>query len=150
MCAKINVSYHRKNRFAAARQARPSAEALRAMVNHSKVMVPRAYVDVPSVEPSIKKTTFVPMMPGGKPTSQEKIDAMPQKYKCMGCGGFRVYDVGNPKKAAVGFPGKMFYFCSACGKWLRPEDAAADLAQMEPPMRAAAKAALQEKRQASQ
>tara|TARA_B110000046_G_C12881921_1_gene350488 strand:- start:359 stop:721 length:363 start_codon:yes stop_codon:yes gene_type:complete len=120
------------------------------MVNHSKkVMVPRAYIDTAVVEPSIKKTSFVPMMPGGKPQSQEKVDAMPQNYKCVGCGGFRVYGVGNPRKAAVGFIGKTFYFCSACGKWLRAEDAAGDLEKMDMPMRIAARAALQEKRQAS-
>ena len=48
-------------------------------------------------------------------TSQAKIDEMAPQYKCVDCGGFRVHGVGNPKKAAVGFIGKKFYFCSACG-----------------------------------
>ena len=90
----------------------------------------------------------MPMMPGGKPTSQAAIDAMDPKYKCVTCGGFRVFEVGTPRKALRGFPGKKFYFCSACGKYLRFEDREAQLAKMEPSMRQKAEAALQEKKRA--
>ena len=49
--------------------------------------------------------------------------------------GFRVYGVGNPRKAAVGFPGKKFYFCSACKRLLRQEDRAADSKRIAREMR---------------
>ena len=76
-------------------------------------------------------------------TSQAKIDEMAPQYKCVDCGGFRVHGVGNPKKAAVGFIGKKFYFCSACGKWLRKEEQKNDLKKMDAAMESAACAALE-------
>ena len=112
---------------------------------HSAPMMSREYIDVPKVEPTIKKQRFVPMMSGGrpKPHEHEKIAAMAPQYKCVDCGGFRVFGVGNPRKAAVGFVNQKFFFCSACAKWLQKEEQKKDLAKMDDEMRAAAEAALE-------
>ena len=71
-----------------------------AMVKWDKAFIPRAYYDNPVVEPTIKKA-FEPMCPGGGAKDQAAADAMDPQYKCVDCNGFRVYGVGNPRKAAV-------------------------------------------------
>ena len=62
---------------------------------------------------------FVPMRHGTPPSCPHKIEAMESKYKCVDCGGHRVFGVGNPASARVGFPNEKFYFCSACHEWLQ-------------------------------
>ena len=87
--------------------------------------MPKAYLDVPTIEPTIKKATFQPKMWGGLPKA-DKAAAMAPKYKCYDCGGVRVYGVGATEKARVGFTGQKFYFCKACGRVLLQEERAAD------------------------
>ena len=58
--------------------------------------------------------------------SQAKIDAMPVQYKCFDCGGVKTFGMAPFSKAAVGFLGQTFSFCSACGKWLEEKDRATD------------------------
>ena len=106
------------------------------MVKWDKAFIPRAYYDNPVVEPTIKKA-FEPMCPGGGAKDQAAADAMNPQYKCVDCNGFRLYGVGNPRKAAVGFPGKKFFFCSACKRLLKQEDRAADSKRIAEKRRAA-------------
>jgi DNA-directed RNA polymerase subunit RPC12/RpoP len=97
----------------------------RAMVKPGSLpLQPRAYEDWSKVEPTIQKWKPVPA--GGLPNTQEKVDAMPPQYKCVDCGGHRVFGVGKQEKARYGFSGKLFYFCKACGRELKAEDRAAD------------------------
>ena len=84
---------------------------------------PREYEDWSKVKPTITK--WKPMMSGGL-CRPEKVDAMPPQYKCVDCGGHRVYGVGKAEKARLGFTGQTFYFCKACGRELKQEDRAAD------------------------
>ena len=72
------------------------------------------------------KGDLVPQINGGLPTA-EKAKAMDERFKCVDCDGWRVFGVGNPSKARFGFPGKKFYFCLACGKWLQEEHKQRDL-----------------------
>ena len=89
----------------------------------SMPLQPRAYEDVPKVAPTIQK--FKPMSASGKPNA-EKAAAMAPQYKCVDCGGHRVYGVGNPEKAKQGFVGQTFYFCKVCARLLTQEDRAMD------------------------
>jgi DNA-directed RNA polymerase subunit RPC12/RpoP len=91
--------------------------------NGSMPLQPRAYEDVPKVVPTITK--WKPMSASGPP-KPEKVAAMPPQYKCVDCGGHRVFGVGNPEKAVRGFTGQTFYFCKVCGKHLTAEERAAD------------------------
>ena len=89
----------------------------------SMPLQPRAYEDVPKVAPTIKK--YKPISASGLPKA-EKAAAMPPQYKCVDCGGHRVYGVGNPEKAKQGWVGQTFYFCKACGRLLTQEERAMD------------------------
>ena len=94
--------------------------------NGAQPLPPRWAEDMPKVEPTIGKRDLVPMLNGGLPTA-EKAKAMDERFKCVDCDGWRVFGVGNPSKARFGFPGKKFYFCLACGKWLQEEHKQRDL-----------------------
>ena len=67
-----------------------------------------------------------------------KIEAMESKYKCVDCGGHRVFGVGNPASARVGFPNEKFYFCSACHEWLQKKHRERDMKKMTAAEHAAA------------
>ena len=75
--------------------------------------------------PATTITKWKPMSASGPP-KPEKVAAMPPQYKCVDCGGHRVFGVGNPEKAVRGFTGQTFYFCKVCGKHLTAEERAAD------------------------
>ena len=86
-------------------------------------MMPKPQIDEPVLQSSIsKKKEFIPVCPSGLPSSQELRDAKPVELKCFDCGGCRVFGVGRASKAKYGFLGRRFYFCLACGEWLKEEN----------------------------
>ena len=78
------------------------------------------------------------MRHGTPPSCPHKIEAMESKYKCVDCGGHRVFGVGNPASARVGFPNEKFYFCSACHEWLQKKHRERDMKKMTAAEHAAA------------
>ena len=99
----------------------------------------RKAIDTAKVTPITKiRPDFVPMRHGTPPSCPHKIEAMESKYKCVDCGGHRVFGVGNPASARVGFPNEKFYFCSACHEWLQKKHRERDMKKMTAAEHAAA------------
>jgi hypothetical protein len=98
-----------------------------------KLATPRYYHDVPKVEPTISKQPIVPKFAGGLPKPEKRNAVLPQ-YKCVDCGGYRVYGVGNrakPKNPCTYDGETTHFFCYCCGKLLRKAHRKADMEKMK-------------------